>query len=197
MASAASFRSILGVQPSTASTGDSTLVIIDAQNEYASGKLRVSGVETSRAVIASVLQKYRAAKAPVIHVVHKTPTGAPVFTPGTELAKEFDELTPLEGESLVVKEHPGSFTGTNLQDLLSATGRSKVALAGYMVSYCSFRAFRAGLPTERIRWSDQMYYRHMSVSAPQLVKLPRGDGTLLPSKMQSAPGTSPARPQKS
>lgn len=133
MASAPSFRSIVGLTPSTASTSDSTLVIIDAQNEYATGKLHVEGVETSRKVIASVLEKYRAAKAPIVHVTHDTPEGAPVFTPGTELAKEFEELTPKEGESIITKEHPGCFTGTNLQELLEATGRSKVVLTGYMV----------------------------------------------------------------
>ena len=36
---AASFRELIGVTPSTASPKDSTLVIIDAQNEYAKGKL--------------------------------------------------------------------------------------------------------------------------------------------------------------
>jgi len=29
-----------------------------------------------------------------VHVVHGTPEGAPVFTPGTELAEEFKELQP-------------------------------------------------------------------------------------------------------
>lgn len=133
MASAPSFRSIVGIPPSTASTSDSTLIIIDAQNEYATGKLHVEGVETSRKVIASVLGKYRAAKAPIIHVTHNTPDGTPVFTPGTELAKEFDELTAKEGESIVKKQHPGSFTGTQLQEILEATGRSKVVITGYMV----------------------------------------------------------------
>ncbi|GKT61620.1 isochorismatase hydrolase [Colletotrichum tofieldiae] len=132
----ASFRSMLGVPPSTASTADSVLVIIDAQNEYAQGKLLISGVETSRVVIASLLEKYRAAKAPVIHVVHETPSGAPVFTPNTGLAEEFQELKPLENESVVTKHFPGSFTGTDLQDLLKATGRSKVALTGYMAHVC-------------------------------------------------------------
>ncbi|KAL2760004.1 hypothetical protein ACRALDRAFT_2094968 [Sodiomyces alcalophilus JCM 7366] len=132
----ASFRSIIGVQPSTASTNDSVLVIVDAQNEYAKGKLRLSGVESSRPVIASLLSKYRAAGAPVIHVVHATPPGAPVFTPGTELAEEFDELKPQGAESVVAKQFPGSFTGTNLQELLEATGRKKVVLTGYMAHVC-------------------------------------------------------------
>ena len=35
-----SFREIIGMQPSTASTSDSVLVIIDAQNEYVSTPFR-------------------------------------------------------------------------------------------------------------------------------------------------------------
>ncbi|KAF4861794.1 putative isochorismatase family protein YddQ [Colletotrichum siamense] len=136
MTSAVSMRSMLGVPASTASTSDSVLVIIDAQNEYANGKLAVSGVEASRAKIASLLEKYRVAKAPVIHVVHEVPAGAPIFTPSTELAEEFSELKPLEGESVVTKHFPGSFTGTNLEDLLKATGRNKVVLTGYMAHVC-------------------------------------------------------------
>lgn len=124
---------MLGVPASTTSTSDSILVIIDAQNEYATGKLAVSNVEASRAKIVTLLERYRAAKAPVIHVVHEVPAGAPLFTPGTELAEEFSELKPLEGESVVTKHFPGSFTGTNLEELLKATGRNKVVLTGYMV----------------------------------------------------------------
>jgi nicotinamidase-related amidase len=130
----ASFRSLVGIPPSSASTGDSVLVIIDAQNEYANGQLRIHEVEESRKVIAAVLAKYREAKAPIIHVVHKTPDGAPVFTPGTDLANEFTELTPKGDESVVTKQFPGSFTGTNLKQLLTDSGRKKVVLTGYMVS---------------------------------------------------------------
>lgn len=129
----ASFRSIIGIPPSTASVSDSTLLIIDAQNEYASGQLRITGIDESRKVIASLLEKYRAAKAPVIHVVHETPQGAPVFTPGTALAEELAELKPAGDESVVIKHFPNSFNGTNLQALLEATGRKKVVITGYMV----------------------------------------------------------------
>lgn len=144
---AKSFRQTVGVPPSTASTGDSTLVIIDAQNEYADGLLRTEGVGATRAAIAALLGRYRAAGAPVVHVVHETPDGAPVFTPGTALAAEFDELRPRksdldsETESVVVKKFPGSFTGTQLQEILEKTGRKKVVLTGYMVSLKVFILF--------------------------------------------------------
>lgn len=133
MSSAPSFRSMLGLSPATASPTDSALVIIDAQNEYADGKLAVSNAPASRRVIASLLERYRAARAPVIHVVHDTPEGAPLFTPGTALAEEFEELRPAGGEAVVHKQFPGSFTGTELQGLLEEGGRKKVVLVGYMV----------------------------------------------------------------
>lgn len=124
---------MLGLSPATASTSDSALIIIDAQNEYAKGKLAISNAPESRKVIASLLERYRAAKAPVVHVVHDTPQGAPVFTPGTDLAEEFEELKPKDGEAVVHKQFPGSFTDTGLQKHLEASGKKKIVLVGYMV----------------------------------------------------------------
>lgn len=136
MSPAISFREIIGSPPATASTSDSTLVIIDAQNEYAEGKLQVANASESRKVIASLLQRYRTAKGSVVHIVHKTPDGAPVFTPKTRLAEEFEELTPLAGEKVIHKHYPGSFAGTDLQEYLEAQGNKKLVLTGYMVSGC-------------------------------------------------------------
>ena len=36
----------------------------------------------------------------MVHVVHQTPEGAPVFTPGEEVGKEFEELEAKEGEKV-------------------------------------------------------------------------------------------------
>ncbi|KAI9164205.1 Secreted isochorismatase effector Isc1 [Paramyrothecium foliicola] len=133
---AKSFRATLGIPPSTASTSDSVLVIIDAQNEYVSGILKTENLLSTRAANVALLQKYRTASAPIVHIVHKTPEGAPVFTPGTHLAQIFDELKPKDGESIIYKEFPGSFTGTNLQDILETSGRKKIVLTGYMAHVC-------------------------------------------------------------
>jgi len=69
-----------------------------------------------------------------VHVTHSTPDGAPVFTPGTELAEEFDELKPKSGEKTIQKHHPSSFADTDLHDYLSGKGDSgkKIVLTGYM-----------------------------------------------------------------
>ncbi|KAI9657435.1 MAG: hypothetical protein M1821_003117 [Bathelium mastoideum] len=136
MASATSFRATIGIPPSKANPSDSALVIIDAQNEYVSGKLAVSNADTSRAAISDLLSRYRKAGGKIVHVTHQVPDGAPVFTPGTDLAKEFDELQPKSGEITVTKQFPGSFTKTDLDDLLKKESVKKVVLCGYMAHVC-------------------------------------------------------------
>jgi nicotinamidase-related amidase len=68
---ALSFRQLAGVPPSTASTTDSVLIIIDAQGEYATGHLKVTNTATSRPAIESLLKKYRAANGHIVHIVHE------------------------------------------------------------------------------------------------------------------------------
>lgn len=136
MSQAKAFRELVGIAPSTASTKDSVLVIIDAQNEYADGHLKTENVASTRKAISTLLEKYRAASAPLVHIVHLAPPGAPVFTPDTDLAKEFAELTPKSGEKVIGKQFPGSFTGTDLDEYLKQSGRNKIVLTGYMAHVC-------------------------------------------------------------
>jgi len=57
-----SFRNdLLGIPPSTASPSDSVLLIIDAQNEYKEGKLKVQNVEGSSGKMKELLERYRSA----------------------------------------------------------------------------------------------------------------------------------------
>ncbi|TVY48408.1 putative isochorismatase family protein [Lachnellula occidentalis] len=134
---AQSFRAILGAKPSTASIKDSVLVIIDAQNEYICQRPSQDRQHRfNRKAISTLLEKYRSASAPLVHIVHQTPAGAPVFTPDTDLAKEFAEIEPTSSEKVIGKENPGSFTGTDLDAYLKSTGRNKVVLVGYMAHVC-------------------------------------------------------------
>jgi nicotinamidase-related amidase len=145
---APSFRSLIGIPPSTASVQDSTLVIIDAQNEYAAGQLAVKSVDHSRKAIADLLSRYRSGGdgKNIVHVVHEVPAGAPVFTPGSALAEEFDELTPKAGEKVVKKNFPSSFAQTGLHEYLSGLGDKgkKIVLVGYMAHVCVSTTARAG-----------------------------------------------------
>jgi nicotinamidase-related amidase len=71
-----------------------------------------------------------------VHIVHQVPDGAPIFTPNTELAEEFPELTPKDGEKVVGKQQPGSFTGTDLEEYIKSTGKTQLVLTGYMAHVC-------------------------------------------------------------
>ncbi|KAE8315121.1 Isochorismatase-like protein [Aspergillus transmontanensis] len=173
---AQSFRQTIGIPCSTASVKDSTLIIIDAQNEYASGQLRVENVAESRKVIADLLSRYRNGGngSNIVHVVHEVPAGAPVFTPGTALAQEFEELTPRAGEKIVTKNFPSSFAKTDLHNYLGSLGDlgKKIVLVGYMAHVCISTTARAGseLGYDVVIVKDAVGDRHIpGVEAEQLV----------------------------
>ena len=98
--------------------------------------MKTENVASTRKAISALLEKYRAASAPIVHIVHQTPAGAPVFTPDTDLAKEFAELEPKGSEKVIGKQFPGSFTGTDLEEFLKSTGKNKLVLTGYMAHVC-------------------------------------------------------------
>jgi nicotinamidase-related amidase len=111
--------------------------------------LKTVDVDKTRKAIASLLEKYRAGSSDgknIVHVVHKTPEGAPVFTPGTELAEEFAELKPKSGEKVIEKEKVSSFVGTDLDDYLVSLGDrgKKTVLTGYMAHVCVSNTARQG-----------------------------------------------------
>ena len=86
------------------------------------------------------MEKYRSGGdgSNLVHVVHSVPDGTPVFTPGTKLAEEFDELTPKKGEKVIAKNYPGSFASTDLDEYLKSQGDKgkKIVLTGYMAHVC-------------------------------------------------------------
>ncbi|RAL16607.1 putative isochorismatase family hydrolase [Aspergillus homomorphus CBS 101889] len=173
-----SFRQHLGIPASTASVQDSSLIIIDAQNEYATGKLKTENVTETRAVIADLLKRYRQAGNPknIVHILHETPAGAPLFTPNTPLAEEFEELKPQAGEKVVYKQFPSSFAQTDLHEHLQGLGAvgKKIVLVGYMAHVCVSTTARAGheLGYEVLVAKDAVGDRHIpGVDAGQLVEV--------------------------
>jgi nicotinamidase-related amidase len=80
-----------------------------------------------------------------VHVVQQTPPGAPIFTPDTNLAKVFDELSPQKGEKVISKQKASSFADTDLDAYLKTLGDAgkKVVLTGYMAHVCVSTTARA------------------------------------------------------
>ncbi|EXJ92706.1 hypothetical protein A1O3_01258 [Capronia epimyces CBS 606.96] len=137
-----SFRDMLGAPrlTLTASPQDSTLICPRPIGDHR----RRADPQSDR----FALEKYRAGGdgKNIVHVVHKTLDGVPVFTAGTALAVEFDELKPQPGEKVIQKELISSFVAIDLHEYLIRLGERgrKTVLTGYMAHVCVSTTARAG-----------------------------------------------------
>ncbi len=123
---------------------ESAVIVIDAQNEYVNGKLPLPGVNAALDNISTLLKAARAAGAPVIHVQHKGRTGG-LFDPGAESFKLAPQAAAESGEAIIEKPLPNAFAQTNLQDVLTKTGKKSLIVAGFMTHMCVSSTVRAAL----------------------------------------------------
>jgi len=123
-----------GVAPAPATMNDGVLLIIDAQREYTDGLLPLTGVAPAIDALAGLLEKARAAAAPIVHVRHVTKGKA--FNPSSTGFEIVKPLTPRDGEIIIDKALPNAFAGTELAKHLGATGRKNLIVGGFMTHMC-------------------------------------------------------------
>ena len=123
-----------GATPTPATMADGILLIIDAQREYTDGLLPLSGVQSAIEALAVLLEKARAAGAPVVHVRHKG-TGK-AFNPTSSGFEIVAPLAPRAGEAIVDKALPNAFAGTDLAKQLATSGRKNLIVGGFMTHMC-------------------------------------------------------------
>lgn len=126
-----------------------TLVIVDAQREYVSGRLPLAGIDAAIIQAAALLALARRHGVPVIHIIQHTAPGRPIFDPTTPNVEIVPALTPIDGEPVIKKALPNAFAGTELQaklrDIAGAAGRKEMILAGFMTHMCISATARAAL----------------------------------------------------
>ncbi len=144
MSGARTLLQMAGATPSPAKLSEAAVVIIDAQNEYVSGRLPLDGVDAALARIADLLTAARAAGAPVIHVAQRGRPGG-LFDPETAHFKFAAQASPRDGEAVVEKPLPNSFAKTDLDAKLQATGRKTLIIAGFMTHMCVSATARSAL----------------------------------------------------
>src|SRR5882672_1182028 len=126
-----------GVTPTPATMADGVLLIIDAQREYTDGLLPLPGVQPAIEALADLLEKARAAGAPVVHVRHKSAGKA--FNPSSSGYEIVAPLAPRPGETIVDKALPNAFAGTDLAKHLSGC-RPKNRIVGDSMTHMCVRA---------------------------------------------------------
>lgn len=122
---------------------EATLIIIDAQNEYRHGPLTLDRMEPAIKTLAALLERARAAHAPVIHIAQIGDPGD-MFDRAGERGQIITEVTPQTGETVIEKPLPNSFARTNLQQRLTEIGRKDLIIAGFMTHMCVSSTVRAG-----------------------------------------------------
>ncbi|WP_296254728.1 MULTISPECIES: cysteine hydrolase family protein [unclassified Pseudomonas] len=121
-----------------ATLSNATLIIIDAQKEYLSGPLALTGVQEAIDNIVKLVDAARLAKSPIIHVRHLGTVGG-MFDPQGERGKFVPELLPLTDEIIIEKTLPNAMKGTVSTDksqemhmLLEKLGRLDLVVCGFM-----------------------------------------------------------------
>ena len=121
------------------------LVLVDIQNDYfPGGAMALSGSEAAGAQAARLLEAFRQARLPVVHIQHLSlRPGATFFLPGTAGASISACVAPLPGETVFQKHAPNSFRETPLLDHLRGLGATRLTVAGMMTHMCIDATVRA------------------------------------------------------
>ena len=114
-----------------ANLSNASLLIIDAQNEYLSGPLALSGMEAATANIALLLEAARKAKRPVVHVRHLGTVGG-MFDPQGPRGEFIAGLESTGDEVVIEKRMPNAFNNTGLQSALEKLGPLDLIVCGFM-----------------------------------------------------------------
>ena len=164
---------LAGREAAPCGLGESALVMIDCQNTYTTGRMKLSGVEAALEEAARLLGRAREAGTPVIHVMHDGGAGS-FFDLRQEIGQIASQVAPLDDEVTVVKSLPNAFARTDLHERLEGLGLKNLVVAGFMTHMCVSSTVRAGF--------DLGYRTTVVGSATATRDLPKPDGGVVPAQ---------------
>ena len=114
------------------------LIVIDVQNEYFTGDLRIAypQVQQSLANICRAMDAACAAGVPVVVVQHLGPETSPIFARGSVGAELHPEVARRPHDCLIEKSRTSALDGTSLGDWLRQRDVDTLTVAGYMTHNC-------------------------------------------------------------
>lgn len=135
MTELSTLRQVAGLGSAPAPLAESALVLIDCQNTYRTGIMKLAGVEEALARAAELLARARSLHIPIVHIMHDAGTGSP-YDIRAEIGRIADPVVPAPGEPVVVKNYPNAFVATDLDARLKEAGITDLVLAGFMTHMC-------------------------------------------------------------
>ncbi|MBC3934063.1 cysteine hydrolase [Undibacterium sp. CY7W] len=138
----------------TASAPRRALIVIDVQNEYFSGQMRISYPDPKRSLqqIGRAMDAAHQAGIPVFVIQHSAPENAPIFARGSDNWALHEEVARRPSTVHIEKTKASSFTGTTLDAQLQALQIDTLSIVGYMTHNCNastvFEAAHRGYQVE-------------------------------------------------
>ncbi|WDZ75131.1 cysteine hydrolase family protein [Ensifer adhaerens] len=172
----ATLFTLAGVTLTPPPLAEATLILIDYQNEYLAGPLRLFEPEAAVEKARELLSAARAAGAKIIHVAHRGAAGG-VFDRAEHRGAIVDALAPLRDEAVVEKPRPNAFSGTDLAEIVGPAG-TPVIIAGFMTHNCVSSTARAA--------KDLGYGITIAADACTTRDLPSATGTISASALHEA-----------
>lgn len=128
-------RELTGLGHTPSRLSESALIMIDYQNTYREGIMKLEGAEEALEEGRKLLEKARAQGIPVFHIRHDAGPGSP-YDINDRLGAIADIVAPKDGEPVITKNFPNSFVQTDLDEQLKAKGVKNIILAGFMTHMC-------------------------------------------------------------
>jgi len=135
MAELKTIRDIAGLSDAASAISDSALIIIDAQNTYCEGVMKLEGMDAALNNCQNLLERFRKAHRPIFHIRHDAGPGSP-YDVSSHVGQIVDLLEPQAGEPVITKNYPNSFHETELDQLVKSTGTENLILVGFMSHMC-------------------------------------------------------------
>ncbi len=128
-------RDLKGLGHTPSSLSESALIMIDCQNTYREGIMKLEGVENALEEGKKLLERARALGIPIFHIRHDAGPGPP-YDINDHIGAIADIVAPIEGEPVITKNFPNSFVQTDLDEQLKPKGVKNIILAGFMTHMC-------------------------------------------------------------
>lgn len=128
-------RDIAGLTNNSSCVNESALIIIDAQNTYTEGVMKLDGMDEALQACKSLLDRFRNANRPVFHIRHDAGAGSP-YDVNDHLGQIIPVVAPNNDEPVITKNYPSAFVNTELDQHLKAAGVSNLILVGFMTHMC-------------------------------------------------------------
>jgi nicotinamidase-related amidase len=125
-------RELTGQPSEPSCIKDSALIMLDCQNTFRGGVMKLEGVREAR----RLLEENRVSKRLVVHIVHDAGPGTPY-----DVSAPIGRILPTryfkeETSQLSQKNFPSAFTGTDIHGKLRKLECKELILAGFMTHIC-------------------------------------------------------------